>query len=77
MNTSAWLLLVTNLPGRNQTLRMRVWRGLKATGAASLRDGVYVLPNSAASHAAFEQQGREIQAGGGSAHMLPFDGESP
>jgi hypothetical protein len=76
MTGSTWLLLVTNLPGRNQTLRMRVWRGLKATGAASLRDGVYVLPNSAAAHTSFEQQAREIQAGGGSAHVLPFDGES-
>jgi hypothetical protein len=34
MNDSrpAWLLLITNQPGQNQTLRMRVWRALKAAG---------------------------------------------
>jgi DNA-binding transcriptional regulator PaaX len=44
----AWLLLVTNLPGQNKTLRMRIWRAIKAAGAGMLRDGVYVLPQSAA-----------------------------
>ena len=42
----AWLLLVTNLPGHNPTLRMRIWRALKAAGAGLLRDGAYLLPNS-------------------------------
>jgi DNA-binding transcriptional regulator PaaX len=45
-NRPAWLLLITNLPGQNQTLRMRVWRALKAAGAGLLRDGVYVLPQT-------------------------------
>lgn len=37
-------LLVLTLPTENATARMRAWRALKATGAAVLRDGVYVLP---------------------------------
>jgi len=65
-----WLLFVANLPGRNQTLRMRVWRSLKASGAAALRDGVYVLPVSDAARAVFERQSREIQDGGGAAYIL-------
>ena len=75
MKTSAksWLLLVTNLPGSNQTLRMRVWRALKATGAASLRDGVYVLPGPVNAQQAFKEQAQEIQTGGGNAHVLPLD----
>ncbi|TCB67011.1 chromate resistance protein ChrB domain-containing protein [Acinetobacter sp. ANC 4178] len=37
-------LLISSLPTQNTTTRMRVWRALKASGAATLRDGVYVLP---------------------------------
>jgi hypothetical protein len=72
-----WLLFVTNLPGRHQTLRMRVWRALKAAGAGSLRDGVYLLPNSDASRQVFSEQAREIQAGAGNAHILRLPHESP
>ncbi|HEV8310120.1 MAG TPA: chromate resistance protein, partial [Methylomirabilota bacterium] len=39
-----WMELVISLPTESATERMRVWRALKATGAAVLRDGVYVLP---------------------------------
>jgi len=75
-NRSAWLLLITNLPGQNQTLRMRVWRALKAAGAGLLRDGVYVLPQTAASRKLFEEQAREIQTVAGGAHILPFESDS-
>lgn len=37
-------LLISSLPTQSTTARMRVWRSLKASGAATLRDGVYVLP---------------------------------
>ena len=47
-DTPAWLILITNLPGPNQTLRMRVWRALKSAGAGLLKDGVYLLPSSPA-----------------------------
>jgi len=72
-----WLLLVTNLPGQNQTLRMRIWRALKAAGAGLLRDGVYVLPDSANSARVFDEQAREIRAVAGSVHILHFEAESP
>jgi hypothetical protein len=74
---SAWLLLVTNLPGQKQTLRMRIWRALKVAGAGMLRDGVYVLPQTAASRNIFEEQAREIRAVAGSVHILNFESESP
>ncbi len=69
-----WFLFIANLPGRNQTLRMRVWRSLKASGAATLRDGVYVLPMSGAARALFERQQQEIQGGGGTAYILELNG---
>jgi hypothetical protein len=71
-----WLLFVANLPGRNQTLRMRVWRSLKASGAGALRDGVYVLPVSDVARGVFERQSREIQDGGGAAYILELVGEA-
>ena len=37
-------LLISSLPTQNPTTRMRVWRSLKASGAVTLRDGVYLLP---------------------------------
>jgi hypothetical protein len=68
-----WQLLVVSLPGANQTLRMRVWRALKASGAAALRDGVYLLPVRHARDAAvFAQQAREVRAAGGTAYVLPL-----
>ena len=39
-----WLLLVTTLPTENATVRQRAWRALKSSGAAVLRDGVYLMP---------------------------------
>jgi hypothetical protein len=72
----AWLLLVTNLPGRNPTLRMRIWRGLKTAGAGSLRDGAYLLPNSVQARQLFEEQGVEIRAARGFVHILAFDAAS-
>ena len=71
-----WLLLVTNLPGRNPTLRMRLWRALKAAGAALLRDGAYLLPNGERSRKVLEEQGAEIKAAGGLVQVLSFNAES-
>lgn len=76
VNRPAWLLLITNLPGQNQTLRMRVWRALKAAGAGLLRDGVYVLPQTAASRRIFEEQAGEIRTVAGGAHILTFESAS-
>jgi hypothetical protein len=73
---STWLLLITNLPGKNQTPRMRAWRALKAAGAGLLRDGVYVLPQTESSRKVFEEQAREIRAVAGGAHILTFEAES-
>src|SRR5215469_523207 len=72
----AWLLLVTNLPGHNPTLRMRLWRALKAAGAGLLRDGAYLLPNGERSRQVLEDQGAEIKAAGGLVQILSFDAES-
>jgi hypothetical protein len=58
--------LVLSLPTRNSTLRMRVWRALKDCGAAVLRDGVYLLPQSEA----LERLAKEIRSHGGFAMIF-------
>jgi hypothetical protein len=75
--TAAWLLLITNLPGHNPTLRMRIWRTMKSAGAVLLRDGAYLLPNSDESLEALQEQAAQIRAAGGLAHLLFFDAHSP
>lgn len=41
---NSWIALITSLPTENATARMRAWRSLKSSGAAVLRDGVYLMP---------------------------------
>jgi hypothetical protein len=68
--SATWLELVTSLPTENATERMRVWRALKTTGAAVLRDGVYVLPERADLEGVLARLAEEIGQAGGSAHLL-------
>jgi hypothetical protein len=65
-----WTELVISLPTENATERMRVWRALKATGAAVLRDGVYVLPERPDLDEVLARLAAEITETGGSAHVL-------
>ena len=39
-------LLISSLPTQSTATRMRVWRSIKNCGAATLRDGVYLLPST-------------------------------
>lgn len=66
----AWLALITSLPTRNATARMRIWRALKALGCAVLRDGVYLLPEQPATHSALHAQAAETIAAGGTAQII-------
>lgn len=55
---------------------MRLWRGLKSSGAGLLRDGVYVLPSRAEHRSTLEEQALEIRSAGGAAHILSFEADS-
>src|SRR3984893_1699 len=74
-DSQVWLMLVNSVSGENKTARMRIWRALKASGAAALRDGVYLLPKSESARAVFAEQAAEVVAAGGLAHIVAFDGE--
>lgn len=63
-----YALLLLALPTRPNAVRLRIWRTLKAQGAASLRDGAYLLP--AAEAPRFDVIATEVRAHGGSATVL-------
>lgn len=65
-----WLVLTATLPTRPSGLRVRVWRALRATGAGTLREGVYLLPDHAGSAGALRQLERTIAEAGAGAHLL-------
>ena len=65
-----WLILAAALPASPSALRVRIWRSLKTTGCAALRDGVYILPAAAATAPAFRSIEKVILDGGTDAHML-------
>lgn len=68
--TTNWLVLTATLPTRPSGLRVRVWRALKATGAGTLREGVYLLPEHAPSARTLWELERAIAEGGADAHLL-------
>jgi hypothetical protein len=65
-----WLTLVTTLPSANTAARMRLWRAVKALGAATLRDGVYLLPARQETGEALRALAEDVRAAGGSAEVL-------
>ncbi|BBV97555.1 MULTISPECIES: chromate resistance protein ChrB domain-containing protein [Pseudomonas] len=65
-----WSLLILGLPTANATERMRAWRTLKASGAAVLRDGVYLLPEKSVGREAFQAVQRDVMAINGTAYLL-------
>lgn len=67
-----WLSLVIGLPTANSTARMRAWRAVKASGAAVLRDGVYLLPDTAECREALGAIERDILSINGTAYLLPI-----
>ncbi|HRP26729.1 chromate resistance protein ChrB domain-containing protein [Thauera sp.] len=61
----SYLALFVSLPTKASTGRMRVWRSVKALGCATLRDGVYLLPDSVDSAAVLDEvAGHAVEAGG-------------
>ena len=67
-----FLAFFISLPTKGGTDRMRVWRALKALGCGTLRDGVYLLPDSAQHALALEAVAADVRAVGGTGdvHVL-------
>lgn len=74
-----WQLLIISLPTENATARMRIWRALRTSGAAVLRDGVYLMPERPACRKILESLADKVRAAGGVAFLVraeePGDGD--
>lgn len=68
-----WISLILSLSTDNATLRMRAWRGVKASGAATLRDGVYLLPDREELRKGFQGIADEVLAAGGTAFVVTME----
>ena len=66
-------LLILNLTTSQATLRMRVWRTLKQSGAAVLRDGVYLLPDVRQGYDTFLSACQAIRAEGGAGYVFTIE----
>jgi hypothetical protein len=69
MNTGLLLLLV-GLPPTPSSLRVRVWRRLRALGAVPLKRSAYLLPDNADRYEDFQWLAQEIQREGGEATLV-------
>lgn len=69
-----FLALFITLATRQSAGRMRVWRALRAFGAATLRDGVYLLPDSPQHAATLAQVADDVKSVQGSAEIFLLDG---
>ncbi|MBC3937047.1 chromate resistance protein ChrB domain-containing protein [Undibacterium rugosum] len=64
------LLLILSLPTENAATRMRAWRALKTSGAAVLRDGVYLMPDRQSCQHTLDTIAADVISSGGSSYVL-------
>jgi hypothetical protein len=67
---SSWLLVVATLPTEIPAVRMRVLRTFETLGAAVMRDGVFLLPETPANRQAVDRLVEYININAGSAQAL-------
>ena len=70
MQDNEWLLFLSQLPASPSSLRVLVWRKLRAAGAAGLQNGVWVLPNAAKQKRFLEELLMTVRRQGGSGQVF-------
>lgn len=65
-----WLLFMFQLPSRNASQRVTVWRKLQKYGALAWRNSAYVLPNNTQNLERFEWLAKEVRKYRGEASIL-------
>ena len=71
-----WLATVAQLPTEDPATRMRVLRTLESLGAAVMREGVYLLPDTAANRQALERLSDYIAKSAGTSQVLQVTANS-
>jgi len=70
MSQQQMLLLLIGLPPTPSSLRVRVWRRLRALGAVPLKRSAYLLPDTPERYEDFQWLAQEIQRDGGDATLI-------
>lgn len=70
LESGRWLALIASLPTEDPAARMRMLRTLESLGAAVMRDGAYLLPDTAASRQGLEHLSEYIAKSTGTAQVL-------
>ena len=72
-----WLLTIAQLPTEDPSSRMRVLRTLESLGAAVMREGVFLLPDTPANRQSLQTLTEYILKVAGSAHLLHVGAVTP
>ncbi|HSA88996.1 MAG TPA: chromate resistance protein ChrB domain-containing protein [Burkholderiales bacterium] len=72
-----WLVTITQLPTEDPAARMRVLRTLESLGAAVIREGVYLLPDTPANRQSLDSLADYIGKINGTANVLLASAASP
>jgi hypothetical protein len=72
-----WLVMVAQLPTEDPAARMRVLRTLESLGAAVIREGAYLLPDSPANRQSLESLVEYVSRTAGASHVLHVTASSP
>ena len=72
-----WLVTIAQLPTEDPAARMRVLRTLESLGAAVMREGAYLLPDTATNRQALEALAEYIVKSVGTAQVLQVNATSP
>ena len=67
---TGWILLIFNLPAKQASQRVEVWRKLKRYGALPLQSGGHILPNTPQTLEHLEWLAAVIRKSGGQASVL-------
>lgn len=70
---AAWLVLLVSVPPHPSSVRVRVWRKLKALGAVALKKSAYILPFTPENFEQFQWLSQEVQKARGEAALLHVD----
>jgi hypothetical protein len=68
--SASWLFLLFNLPAKQSSERVKIWRRLKKFGAVQLKTSTYVLPDEPVHYERFQWLAKEIVDTGGEATLI-------
>jgi hypothetical protein len=74
---ASWLLLLTQLPGSASSPRVALWRRLRAAGAATMVNSVWVLPETAPHAQLLERLRDGLLQQGGIGFVLSIPASAP